>query len=563
MIVLGIWDGHDSGAALVCDNEIRFATNEERLTRRKLEVSFPQRSIQAALDHERLPANAVDAIAVSTSDLSKTLHRFFPGFKEQYYQLRRRQKLPTGVRRFQKLNKYWLTEFGGSWLTRSLSELAIRRWLRTAGLSRHPLRFVDHHLCHAAAAAFTSPFDRCLVVTLDGLGDGLSASLSIFAAGRLRRIAAIPARTSFGIFFEHVTNLMNMRELEDEGKVMALADYASPVPDDENPLVRFFAIDGLAIRARFGSLAMHRELARVLYRVPFEQFAFMAQRALEKWVVEWVANALQRTGERNVALAGGVASNIKVNRLLRNMDAVDDCWVFPHMGDGGLALGAAIWETHTRTQFPRFALESAQLGQNFRDDEIECALRTAQLPFSTPPDLAARAAAAIAAGGIVFWFQGRSELGPRALGGRSILARPDSPAIKDALNLKLKKRVRRQPFCPSILEADAQEAFEDAKGRPNRFMTMGYMVKPEWRDRLAGVINIDGSCRPQIVDREPPLFAELLQEMKRRTGVGALLNTSFNRHGEPMVNSPADAVRAFAEMEADALVIGRCLVTRR
>ena len=560
MKILGVWDGHDSGAALVADNKIRFVVNEERLSRRKLEIEFPHRSIGAILESENLDPEGIDAIAISTSDFSKTLHRIFPSMKEEYYLIRRRKKIPSRFNQIKKLNKYWITEFGNNRLTRALSKWAIRKKLVPLGLSKKPIFFVDHHLCHAAAAAFTSGFPTCLVVTLDGLGDGLSASISAMRDGKLQRISAISARTSFGIFFEHVTNLMNMRELEDEGKVMALANYAYPIPDEENPLLGFFEIQNLVVRSRFSSLRMYKELAHVLYRFPSEQFAFMAQRALEVWVVRLIENALKATGERHIALAGGVASNIKVNRLIKNLDQVDDCYVFPHMGDGGLALGAALWHAHEKSGEIVFPLDTVQLGQYFESECIEELLRKENLPFSAPTDLVSKTAEIIERGGIVLWFQNRGEMGPRALGGRSILARPDSLAVKDDLNLKLKKRVWYQPFCPSILEEDARSAFEYLKGTPNRFMTMGYMVRPEFRSRLAGVINIDGSCRPQVVNSQPELYASLLQEVKKRIGIGALLNTSFNLHGEPMVNSPEDAVRTFKIMRPDAMVIHEYLV---
>jgi len=556
MNILGLWDGHDSGAALVGEGEIRFVINEERLTRRKLEVAFPARSIQTVLRATNLEPRQIDAVAVSTADPAKTLNRWFPTMKEQYYLLRRRKKLPSRFNAFKKLGKYWLTEFAPNALSRALSLRALWRELMPLGLAGRPLTLVDHHLCHAAGAALTAGFDRCLVITLDGLGDGLSATISQFGGGKLKRLAAIGARHSFGIFFEHVTNLMNMRELEDEGKVMALANFAYPIPDKENPLIGFFAVDGLQVQARYSSLRMYRELGRVLHQFPNEQFAGMAQRALEVWVIRLLRNALQASGQRNVALAGGVASNIKVNRLIKNLDEVDDVFVFPHMGDGGLALGAALWRWHELTGEAQMPLPSVQLGPEFSENEIESALRDSGLTFTKPDDPVAQTAARIADGGIVLWFQGRTEMGPRALGGRSVLARPDSLAIKDTLNLKLKKRVWYQPFCPSMLLDDARETLADLKGTPNRFMTMGYMVKPEHRPRLAGVINVDGSCRPQIVTDAPARYAQVLQEVKRRIGIGAVLNTSFNLHGEPMVNSPTDAIASFIKMKADALAIG-------
>ncbi len=561
--VLGIWDGHDSGAALVRNGEVLFAVNEERLTRRKLEVRFPEQSIRACLEYLPAGAAGLSCVAVSTSDVAKTLNRIFPHLKEQYYLIRRRKVATNSSTRAKKALKYRLTELGPNPVSRRLSLWSISRSLRAFGLDQLPIRFVDHHLCHAAGAAYCSGFDAGLAITIDALGDGRSASVWRIDGGELTLLHSIPSTTSFGIFFEHVTNLMNMRELEDEGKVMALADFSFPIPDEQNPLLSLFRIDGCNISSSLSSSALYHQLAEVLWFYPNEQFAYLAQRALEVWIGAWIRNLVESTGLRKIALAGGVTSNIKVNQLVRNLEEVEDVYVFPHMGDGGLALGAAIWEDHQLTRCSRYSLPTAQIGPGFSAAEIDHAVRSASgIEASKPASLSDAVAEILLADGIVLWFQGRMEYGPRSLGGRSILARPDSPLVKNRLNVALKKRVWYQPFCPSILLGDAREMFEDLKGTPNAFMTMGYTVKRQWRDRLAGVTNVDGSCRPQIVNGEKTRFAELLANMKRRTGVGCVLNTSFNVHGEPVVLDPSDAIRMLVDVDADALVLNDWLLVR-
>ena len=201
---------------------------------------------------------------------------------------------------------------------------------------------MDHHESHAAAAAWASGFSSCAVLTIDGLGDGLSATLSAFRDGRLQRVAASPARHSLGVFFEHVTNLLNMRELEDEGKVMALADYAAPIPDEENPLLPLVRVrDGVIETARAGH-ALRKALARIHWRYSNEQFAYLAQRVVETTCIALARDAVRLTGLRQLALAGGVVSNVKATRRVRLLPEIEDVYVYPHMGDGGLPVGAAV-----------------------------------------------------------------------------------------------------------------------------------------------------------------------------------------------------------------------------
>ena len=453
--------------------------------------------------------------------------------------------------------KYKVTELAPNGVSRALSSAAFGRELGRIGLGDLPVRWVHHHTAHAAAAAFASGFDPALVVTLDGVGDGASGSFSIFRGGMLEGLASIPGTSSLGIFFEQATTLLNLRELEDEGKVMALANYAYPVDDRANPMLDFFAVDGLRLKPKFGSWEMFRELDRLLWRAPSEQFAYMAQRTIEIKVLELVRNALRQTRLNRIALAGGVASNIKVNRLIKNLPEVNDVFIFPHMGDGGLALGAALWANHELYGVSSCEIPDVYWGPAYSDAEIEEALRREQIRYHRSESVEREAAQCLVAGQIVLWFQGRMEFGPRALGHRSILALPGSDETKERLNMVLKKRVWYQPFCPCLLEEEAERLFTDWKGTPNPFMTMGYLVKPEHRPALKGVIHVDGSCRPQIVrDQDDPRLRRLLKEIKRLTGLGVLLNTSFNMHGEPMVCSPQDAARTFLSTGADCLAIG-------
>jgi carbamoyltransferase len=560
--VLGIWDGHDAGAALLQHGRVVFAVNEERLTRRKLEIRFPANSIRACLAFARLAPEDVALVAASTTDPAKTLGRWWPGSKERYYAVRRRKAAPGPLAGVTRLLKYRMTEWPPGTVSRRLSDMALRRSLAGEGLGRVRLRLVDHHAAHAAAAAWAAGWPSCAVVTIDGLGDGVSATISAFQDGRLQRVAVSPARHSLGVFFEHVTNLLNMRELEDEGKVMALADYAAPIADAENPLLPLVRVqNGVITTARAGH-ALRRALASVHWRYSNEQFAYLAQRVVEATCETLARDAIGLTGERRLALAGGVVSNVKATRRIRLRPDVEDVYVFPHMGDGGLALGAAVVGASESGERIDLDLSRLDLGHGYDTAAIAEAVSAAGFAAEPVGDLANRVADLLAEGQIVMWFQGRMEYGPRALGQRSVLARPDRRDLRDRLNLVLKRRVWYQPFCPSMLESEAPRVLSDWTCGRNRSMTMAYEVSRCYRDRLAGVTSVDGTCRPQFVpDSDTSEYAELLRRAGQLWGVAAVLNTSFNIHGEPLVCSPAEAVEVFRRSGADALAIGPFLIS--
>jgi carbamoyltransferase len=557
---LGIWDGHDSGAALLEDGRLRFAVNEERFTRRKLEIRFPIRSIEACLADAKLAPHEVNTVVIPTCDPAKTLGRWWPASKERYYAVRRRLSEPGPAAQLTRALKYRLTEWPPNAASRALSRMALRSQLAGCGLSRARLMIVDHHLAHAAAAGWAAGFGPCAVLTIDGVGDGLSSTISIFREGAFERVVASPARSSLGVFFEHVTTLLNMRELEDEGKVMALADYAAPIADEVNPLLRLVRVHDGVIKTAKG---LRRALAREHWRFPNEQFAHLAQRAVEQTCVALARDAVRLTGLRRLALAGGVVSNIRAARCIRLLPEVEDVYVFPHMGDGGLALGAAVLAAADAGDQIDLDLSHLDLGPSYSTEMIAAALRAAGLHAVAVDDNVRRVAACLETGGIVMWFQGRMEYGPRALGHRSVLARPDRVDLRDRLNVVLKRRVWYQPFCPTMLESEAARALADWTGPRNRCMTMAYEVSSCFRTRLAGVISVDGTCRPQIVpDDQSGALADLLREARARWGVGAVLNTSFNIHGEPIVCSPTDAIDVFLRSGADALAIGPFFVER-
>jgi carbamoyltransferase len=561
--ILGIWDGHDSGAALVSGGRVRIAVNEERLSRRKLEIAFPSRSIDMCLTGANLHPDQIDVVAATTSDPAKTLGRIWPGSKERYYAVRRRKMPPGPWARATREAKYRMTEWAPGPVSRLVSSWYLHRELSRRGLAKARFRLVDHHEAHAAAAAWGSGFGSCAVLTIDGLGDGASATISAFSGGRLERIRTSPASHSLGVFFEHVTSLLNMRELEDEGKVMALADYAAPIDDAENPLLACVRVEDGVIRTRWPGHALRAPLAKLQWRFANEQFAYLAQRTVERTLVDLARDAVRLTGLPRLALAGGVVSNVKATRRVRLLPEVEDLFVFPHMGDGGLPLGAAVAAAAVEGERPALDMTRLDLGPAYEPSVMDASLRAAGLAAIAADNLPARVAALLDAGKVVMWFQGGMEYGPRALGHRSVLARPDRLDVRDRLNLVLKRRVWYQPFCPSMLESEAPRVLADWSGGRNTAMTMAYAVADTFRGRLAGVTSVDGTCRPQFVaDDDPGPFAALLREARLRWDVAVVLNTSFNIHGEPLVCTPREAVDVFVRSGADALAMGPYLVER-
>ena len=561
MYILGIWDGHDSGAALLDDNRIIFAANEERYTKRKLEVAFPYHSIQAALRHAGLRPSDIDVVSFPTTELTKTLSRIFPWQKESYYQFRRRKMPRPAAEDLMHYTKYAMTSIGPLPLCGYISRSVIRSTLEGMGFKDYELHSVDHHTAHAATAAFTSGMKKALVVTLDGVGDGLSGSISTFARGELRREENISVRDSIGIFFEQVTNIVGMRELEDEGKVMAMADYSFPFKFSENRLRHFFKVDGTRIIATYGPATQYRMLRNIAWGMPREQFAYMAQQLLENVLASFFGNAIGDYGIGSVAMAGGVMSNVKANMAIRKLSALKEWYIFPHMGDGGIALGAAMYTNYTINGTSSYAFGNAYLGDSYDEDYIARLLKSDKsLSCERVRDPGKHAAELLERDNYVFWFQGRMEYGPRALGDRSIIARADSERVKDQLNLYVKQREWYQPFAPSVLQEDASRMLYFSKGNASRFMTMAYEVKEEAREHMKSVMHVDMTARPQTLGDENPEYRSLLENVRKRTGYGMVLNTSFNIHGMPIVASPEDAVYTMKKTRTKNMIMGNYFV---
>jgi carbamoyltransferase len=556
MYVLGLWDGHDAGAALLDDNRIIFASNEERYTKRKLEIKFPYNSISAALSYAGIKAKDVGIVAFPTLEFTKTVSRIFPYQQETYYKFRRRKMLKPRNEMLMHYLKYTMTGVGVLPSFATISKALVSRNLRHMGFEKFRLYAVDHHASHAATAAFTSGIGRSLIVTLDGLGDGLCGSLSTFEKGKLERKEAIDAKHSIGIFYEQVTNVVGMRELEDEGKVMAMACYSYPFPFEQNRLKDFFRVEGTRIIGKYSAIKQYDLLTRIAWSMPREQFSYMAQQLLEHVLSEFVSNAIDEYGIENVALAGGIFSNVKANMQVRNISKLKRWFIFPHMGDGGTAMGAAMHINYMLNGVNEYKFNDAYLGDEFSDEQIRKVLRKERdIRFEADADKSAHAAELISKDNYIFWFQGRMEYGPRALGNRSILAKSGSEKVKDKLNLYVKQREWYQPFAPSMLEEESRRLLDEIKGS-DRFMTMAYKVKEGKEDFMRSVVHIDNTARPQMVGKDSGGYRRLLEKVKKELGYGVVLNTSFNIHGMPIVMSPEDAMITMKKTKTKHMFLG-------
>ncbi|MFH0962020.1 MAG: carbamoyltransferase C-terminal domain-containing protein [archaeon] len=540
--ILGIWDGHDAGAAVVSENgKILAAVNEERFSRKKMHAGFPYKSVEACLEVSGLSGDEISDVAFSTTDWAKTTSRLFPKFGQMYYQFRRRKTDRPAFVNLVRYFKFISTQPARpKALLRRVNEAHVSGTLRKMGFGKFRIHAVDHHAAHAATAYFPSGFaDGALCVTLDGIGDGLSGTINYCEDGRIDRIAEIPARDSIGIFFEQVTTVLGMRELEDEGKVMSLADYSHKT---SNKMAGLFSVDGLRLRARLGPIAQYNFLERLAWRTPPEDFAKMAQDTLEETLLKLFSNALRETGAKKVCWAGGVASNIKLNQRIRQELRPKDWFIFPHMGDGGLAAGAALLVAGVPYERK---LSEVYFGPSETKESVldELGKRKVFRHAEERRNGWQKSAAEILGGNDFFFlFQGKMEYGPRALGNRSIIAPASSMEVKNELNLRIKERNWYQPFCPSILEGEARRLFTDYDGVPDKFMTMGYSCKASAEKKIAAATHIDNSARPQMVGKENAEYLELLSEVRRKTGTGAVLNTSFNFHGDPIVCRISEAL---------------------
>jgi carbamoyltransferase len=575
LIVLGLSDHIVSGAAVVRDGRVVAAVNEERLARNKMVMGFPRQSIRMVLDLAGVRPQELDHVAVGSRwghflnhyvDFNAGVLGVDEGPVKSAF-------LAAGARLAFLRSKIPLLEPLYYNLRQPIyahRRRAIRAVLRKEFGITCPVEFVWHHRAHAAGAYYASGYDDALVVTLDGSGDGHSSHVYEVTGGRFELLHTVPSFDSLGNFYGYVTDLCGFKMGRHEGKVTGLAAYGKPsyraVLDE---LIRYENGSMRNVGDVFRGSAVER-LRRAL-PAPFDRADLSAtiQTISEEICTRYVAHWAERTGRSRVALAGGVVANVKINQRIHEIPGVDSVFVFPAMSDEGLAAGAALAVGAERrpdsARRGRACFENAYLGPEFTEREIADALGQAGVPYGHSVEPESEIARLIARGYVVARFHGRMEYGPRALGNRSILYRPDDRSVNDWLNERL-KRTEFMPFAPTTLAEDADRSYVGLRGAEEsaRYMTITFDCTPEMRRACAGVVHVDGTARPQLVaESDNPSYWRILTEFKRLTGLSTVVNTSFNIHEEPIVCSPQDAIRAFQDGHLDVLAIGPFLARNR
>lgn len=558
MITLGLNYNrmHDSSACIVRDGELLFAIAEERISRIKHDAGFPRLAIQACLDFARIRSDELDEVCLGWTTAG-------PGFRHDL------KCLASGGLPLTYLNVLTSSVYFLSMWRQQSGARVFRQWF---GDLKTRVRFVEHHLAHAISTYAYSGFDEAAVVVMDGRGAWEATSIWHGKDGKLEHVLTIPFPDSLGLFYSQFTGYLGFQPNSDEWKVMGLAPYGQP----DVKLDAFIDTEALPYRVRakhlFGngrgefsdmtaSLGPQRQPESEI-DARHKNIAYAVQDACETAMMNVVRMAVEKTRCRSLCLAGGVALNSKGNGKIAASGLVDKIFVQPAASDDGVALGAALAPyLENGGQLPIKPMRHAYLGPAFDDSTIQTALRTYKLPYTRLDDPAATAAELLSRGKILGWFQGRMEFGPRALGNRSILADPRDPEMNAKVNNAVKFREWWRPFAPSLKKEAAAEYLESATDSP--FMILTAQVRQEKRGAIPAVTHVDGSARPQTVEKEiNPLYWRLLDEFEKRTGVPVIMNTSFNLRGEAIVHTPTDAVRTFFSSGMDALVIGSFLVEK-
>jgi len=554
---------HDSAAALIVDGDVRYAAQEERFTRKKHDCAYPKHAIDFCLKASGKTLAQIDYVVFYEKPFLK-----FERLLETYLAF-----APRGFASFRKSLPVWLNEklFQKNGLIKQLKALEPNfDWEKK-------LLFSEHHLSHAASAFFPSPFEEAAVLTMDGVGEWATTSVSVGKGNHLSQIREIRFPHSLGLLYSAFTYFLGFKPNSGEYKVMGLAPYGEPrfvakilenlvdIKADGSFRLNLDYFDyctGLTMtNSRFADLFGVSRRSGEIEKI-HQDLAASVQAVTEEIVLRLARSVAAESGSKNLCLAGGVALNCVANGKVLKENLFERIWVQPAAGDAGGAIGAALAAYHLMLGEPRTVqeadgMQSALLGPSYSNDEVETALKNKNAKFHVlaAKDIDEKCAAALAQGKAVGWFQGPAEFGPRALGARSILADPRSPTMQKQLNQKIKFRESFRPFAPSVLAECAQEWFELETESPYMLFTARAKTK-----NLPAVTHVDASARVQTVSEGR--FHSLLEKFQEKTGCPVLVNTSFNVRGEPMVGSPEDAFRCFMGTDLDVLAIQNCLLLK-
>lgn len=554
--IVGLGD-HDAAAAIVDENgRVLAAAEEERYTRIKFDPSFPVNSIRCCLA----------AAGITIEDVAEIGYYFEPRLystERLVYGIWNLHHIPTLIKKAVKFSKF------------SLAEQNLRKFGYKGKIS-----FIPHHLCHAASVFFASPFEQATIVSIDGVGEWETAWIGLGRGKDLIHKESTLWPHSLGMVYAAFTQFLGLKFNSDEYKVMGLAAYGVlsyydqfkdvlKIDDD----MRFTVNDGY-FRYPYGSDILFGRRCETVFGKPNVRFeepssrdkdlAASLQKRVEDCFLSYVTRAVNLTGVRNVCITGGVALNcVAIGKIIESKIA-DSVYLGPASSDAGCALGAAFYLANSRSsRSRRSTLLNANLGDSFSDETIRTTLDRSNIRYENCGDsIGERTAELIAQGKVIAWFQGRTEYGQRALGARSILANPTIADMKRIINQKVKFREPFRPLAPSIIKEEVDKYF-DCRGDASPFMTHTFRAFPGAAQSIPAVIHVDGTARVHTVSHdENPHYYQLIRAVGQKTGHPVVLNTSFNVKGEPIVNSPLDAINCFTKTELDALAIGRFLVKR-
>ncbi|MBI3486288.1 hypothetical protein HY025_05125 [Candidatus Daviesbacteria bacterium] len=575
--ILGINESHNASAALFKDSQIIACVSEERFTRKKLQSGTPKNAIDYCLNFAGISFK--DLAQVFISDIEPP----FLDPKDSPYS-RYRPPFPFYIRAFFDIEaKFPLFEKLFYYLYKKYIKFKLRgsRKNRLSNLQKIiplPLAkftFVNHHLCHGLAALFSSDFPKrkesCLVFTCDGVGDFESATISKFEDGNLIRLSTITFQHSIGFFYQHITQLLGLKPVEDEYKVMGLAPYAEKTKSKEvyKLLAPYFKINKSENKWEIAppEYYLWNQLPKLLSYKRFDSIAGAAQEIIEEILSKWVENALDYYKMSNAVFGGGVFANVKVNQKIAQSSKIKQAFFMPSPGDESNAIGAACF--YYLDKLVPTPVQNLYLGVGFSDYEIEDLLRQElknkrSYSLKKEKNINATIAKLLFQGSVVARFVGRMEFGARTLGNRSILANPSNPKIVEWINSAIKKRDFWMPFAPTILRERAKDYLILHKA-DSPFMNVSFRVSKKGEKDLAAAIHpYDKTTRAQILDEKAnPSYYDLIKKFEKLTGIGAVLNTSFNIHGEPIVATVQDAFRVFERSKLKYLAIGNFLVAKK
>lgn len=597
MYTLGLHIGHDASAVLMKHNKILGAVQEERFSRTKNHTGYPEAAVEYLLELAKITATDIDYISVAGAKIGEEIPKDI---------LMRRFGLPHSKIRY-SIMTILAALFNSNFLRKCLYDDQratgiISDGLRNKGFVNAQIEFHDHHLCHAASAFYASPFDEALIVTQDGKGDRSSGIICLGRGAEIIEIHRQNEIDSLGQIYAAVTEFLGFKPNRHEGKITGLAAYGSKPSGvdsfrDIAQIVDGCVLNRLRIQRRslfksgipprtiIAMFANHPQhlayqirylsilawLKKHFSSVSREDLSFAVQNAVEGWATQLInqtCSKLKLEKPVNLCLAGGLFANVKINqRIFEYNENIENLYVQPAMGDGGLSLGAAYLTVLKKSNKDTtlLTMDNAYLGQVFDDDSIEEILNLeTDIKFYYSENIEKIIAKMVYKGNVVGRFNGPAEWGPRALGNRSILLRPTDKNSNDYINVRL-NRSEFMPFAPSVLDTQAVRYFKNymSKQVAAEYMTITYDVNSDEINDIAAVVHVDNTARPQIVKKSVnPSYYKILEEYYNLSGIGCIVNTSFNLHEEPIVNSPQDAIRALKLNAIDVLAIGNYVVQR-